>query len=54
MALQTLQDATEALRPYVPLVGLLTGKDTTLERIVPFMKLIGNLNFLLYCRVTGS
>ncbi len=40
--LQTLQDAELALRPYVPLVAQLTGGDTTLERIEPLMKLLGN------------
>lgn len=40
--LQTLPDAEMALRPYVPLVAQLTGGDTTLERIEPLMKLLGN------------
>ncbi len=35
-------EAEAALQPYVPLVGQLTGKDTTLERIEPLMKLAGN------------
>lgn len=40
--LQTLEEANEALLPYVPLVAELTGKDTTLERIQPLMELLGN------------
>lgn len=31
-----------ALQPYVPLVAKLTGKDTTLRRVQPLMKLLGN------------
>ncbi len=41
-SLQTLGDAEQALRPYVPLVAQLTGADTTLQRIKPLMKLLGN------------
>lgn len=40
--LQTLEEANQALAPYVPLVAELTGKDTTLERIRPLMELLGN------------
>lgn len=40
--IQTLHDAEQALQPYVPLVAQLTGKDTTLDRIVPLMELLGN------------
>lgn len=40
--IKTLDDAERALLPYVPLVAQLTGKDTTLERIVPLMQLVGN------------
>ncbi len=40
--LQTLHDAELALRPYVPLVAQLTGKDTTMDRIEPLMKVLGN------------
>ena len=42
MALQTLHDAEMALRPFVPLVAQLSGKDTTLDRIKPLMSLLGN------------
>jgi dihydrofolate synthase/folylpolyglutamate synthase len=42
MALQTLHDAEMALRPFVPLVAQMTGKDTTLDRIKPLMRLLGN------------
>lgn len=42
MTIKTLHDAELALAPYVPLVKQLTGKDTTLDRIVPLMKLLGN------------
>jgi dihydrofolate synthase/folylpolyglutamate synthase len=38
----TLQEAEAALRPYVPLVAQLTGKDTTLQRITALMALLGN------------
>ena len=40
--MKTLRDAELALRPYVPLVAQFTGGNTTLERIEPLMKLIGN------------
>jgi len=40
--IRTIDDANAALLPYVPLVGQLTGKDTTLARIRPLMKRIGN------------
>ena len=42
MTIRTIQEANAALRPYVPLVAQLTGKDTTLRRIQPLMKLLGN------------
>lgn len=42
MTITTLREAEQALQPYVPLVAQLTGKDTTLERIVPLMELLGN------------
>ena len=42
MTIRTIQEANEALQPYVPLVSQLTGGDTTLERIVPLMELLGN------------
>ena len=42
MTIRTIEDANTALRPYVPLVSQLTGKDTTLRRIQPLMKLLGN------------
>ncbi|MDB5171098.1 MAG: hypothetical protein JWO35_792 [Candidatus Saccharibacteria bacterium] len=37
-----MQEAHAVLQPYVPLVAQLTGKDTTLDRIVPLMELLGN------------
>ncbi len=42
MTIRNLREAEAALRPYVPLVKQLTGKDTTLERIRPLMELLGN------------
>lgn len=42
MTIRTIEEANAALRPYVPLVAQLTGKDTTLRRIQPLMKLLGN------------
>ena len=42
VTIQTVQEAEAALLPYVPLVAQLTGKDTTLERILPLMELLGN------------
>lgn len=42
MILHTLEEAEQALRPYVPLVSQLTGKDTTLARIRPLMQFLGN------------
>lgn len=42
MTIRTIEEANQALRPYVPLVSQLTGKDTTLKRIQPLMKLLGN------------
>lgn len=40
--IRTIKEAEAALLPYVPLVGQLTGKDTTLTRVIPLMKLAGN------------
>jgi dihydrofolate synthase/folylpolyglutamate synthase len=40
--IRTIEQAEAALLPYVPLVAQLTGKDTTLERIIPLMALLGN------------
>lgn len=42
MTIRNLQEANQALLPYVPLVVQLTGKHTTLERIEPLMKLVGS------------
>ena len=42
VVIRNLHEAEVALRPYVPLVKELTGKDTTLERMVPLMAHIGN------------
>lgn len=40
--IRTLAEANAALLPFVPLVGQLTHKDTTLLRIKPLMRLLGN------------
>jgi dihydrofolate synthase/folylpolyglutamate synthase len=40
--LSSFKDVELALRPFVPLVSELTGKDTVLDRIVPLMKILGN------------
>lgn len=40
--IRSIADAERALLPFVPLVARLTGKDTTLERIMPLMDLLGN------------
>jgi dihydrofolate synthase/folylpolyglutamate synthase len=42
VTIRTIEDANKALQPYVPLVSQLTGKHTTLRRIQPLMKLLGN------------
>lgn len=42
MTIRTIEDVNKALRPYVPLVSQLTGKQTTLRRIQPLMKLLDN------------
>lgn len=42
MTIRNIQEANLALQHYVPLVAQLTGKDTTLARIQPLMKLLGN------------
>jgi dihydrofolate synthase/folylpolyglutamate synthase len=42
VTIRNLRQAETALLPYVPLVKQLTGKDTTLDRIRPLMKLLGN------------
>jgi dihydrofolate synthase/folylpolyglutamate synthase len=42
MKIRNIKEAELALRPYVPLVSQLTGRDTTLKRIRPLMKLLGN------------
>ena len=40
--IKTLEDAEKALLPFVPLVGKLTGLDTTFERVRPLVRLLGN------------
>jgi dihydrofolate synthase/folylpolyglutamate synthase len=40
--IRNFAEANAALLPYVPLVAQLTGKDTTLDRIRPLMKLLGD------------
>jgi dihydrofolate synthase/folylpolyglutamate synthase len=42
VTIRNIQEANTALLPYVPLVAQLTGKDTTLRRIQPLMKLLDN------------
>ena len=42
MQIRTLDEANQALQPFVPLVAQLTGKGTTLDRIRPLMELLGN------------
>ncbi len=42
MTIRNIKEAQIVLRPYVPLVKELTGKDITLERMWPLMKLLGN------------
>lgn len=42
MQIRSIDEANRALLEYVPLVGQLTGKDTTLERILPLMARLGN------------
>lgn len=42
MQIRSIEEANRALLEYVPLVSQLTGKDTTLERIVPLMARLGN------------
>lgn len=42
MTIRTIQEAETVLLPYVPLVAQLTGKNTTLDRILPLMKLLGD------------
>src|ERR1700722_7098159 len=40
--LNTFTDVERALRPYIPLVKELTGKDTVLDRILPLMEYLGH------------
>lgn len=42
MTINNLRQAESALKPYVPLVAQLTGKDMTLQRIRPLVDLLGN------------
>ncbi len=42
MKIRSINEAELALRPYVPLVSQLTGRDTTLARIRPLMQFLGN------------
>ncbi len=42
MTIRNLDEANAAIQPYVPLVAQLTGKDTTLTRIRPLMKLLAH------------
>ncbi len=41
-SIKSFDDVETALRPYVPLVKELTGKDTVLDRIKPLMSYLGN------------
>ncbi len=55
MIIQNIQEAHRALQPYVPLVAQLTGKDTTLDRIVPLMEMLGNpQNNLKIVHIAGT
>jgi dihydrofolate synthase/folylpolyglutamate synthase len=40
--IKTLEDAEKALLPFVPLVGILTGLDTTFDRVRPLVQLLGH------------
>lgn len=42
MKIRDMQAAEVALQSFVPLVGQMSGKHTTLNRILPLMKIIGN------------
>src|SRR5665213_201515 len=42
MSIDNFKDAEDALRPYIPLVKELPGKDTVLDRITPLMAVLGN------------
>lgn len=42
MTIRSMQEARDALQQYVPLVAQQLGKDTTLDRIVPLMRFLGN------------
>lgn len=42
MEIKTIDDAEKALLPFVPLVGKLTGQNTTLKRVKPLVKLLGH------------
>jgi dihydrofolate synthase/folylpolyglutamate synthase len=42
VTIRTIEEANQALQPYVPLVAKLSGKDTSLRRVLPLMKLLGN------------
>ncbi len=55
MIIRSIQEAHRALQPYVPLVAQLTGKDTTLDRIVPLMEMLGNpQNDLKIIHIAGT
>ena len=41
-AIKTFEDVSTVLRPYVPLVKELTGKDTVFDRILPLMDFLGH------------
>ena len=41
-AITNFSDVEQALKPYIPLVKKLTGKDTVLDRIVPLMDFLGH------------
>jgi dihydrofolate synthase/folylpolyglutamate synthase len=42
MKIHNLRQANDALQAYVPLVAQLTGTNTTLDRILPLMEVLGN------------
>jgi dihydrofolate synthase/folylpolyglutamate synthase len=55
MKISDINGAEQALRPFVPLVSQLTGKDTTLDRIGPLMKVLGDpQNRLRIVHIAGT
>ena len=55
MTIKNFAEVNEVLLPYVPLVARHTGHQTTLDRIIPLMEMLGNpQNNLRVIHIAGT